>query len=81
MIQTYQSDQSPSTWEMEVEGWAVALGYDGSRTLPAGAGFEDERRTQAKEQKHPQKLEKVRDQILPDSPEGSTPAHILTSAL
>lgn len=80
MIQTYQSDQSPSTWEMEVEEWTVALGYDGSRTLPAGAGFEDER-TQAKEQKHPQKLEKVRGQILLDSLEGSTPAHILTSAL
>ena len=80
MIQTYQSDQSPSAWETEVEGRAVALRCDGGRTLPAGAGFED-KRTQAKEQKHLQKLEKVRGQILRDSPEGSTPAHILTSAL
>lgn len=77
MIQAYQSNQSPSTWETEVEGQAVAVGYDGGRILPAGAGFEDERSLQSKEQE----LEKVRGQILPESPEGSTPAHILTSAL
>lgn len=57
------------------------MGYDGGRILPAGAGFEDERSLQSKEQEHPQELEKVRGQILPESPEGSTPAHILTSAL